>query len=106
MRVEIDIRRPRWIPARFSRRWKLFGAALVACVVVAPIGVLANDKFNDVPFGAGHDEVSQVAGVPAVLRRHGDHRLQTERVELDRLVFARRVVTLVDDEDDGCVRAP
>jgi hypothetical protein len=37
------------------------GAALVACVVAAPIGVLANDKFNDVPFGAGHEEVSQIA---------------------------------------------
>jgi hypothetical protein len=61
VRVEIDIRRPRWLPARFSRRWKLLGAALVACVVAAPIGVLANDKFNDVPFGAGHEEVSQVA---------------------------------------------
>jgi len=61
VRVEIDIRRPRWLPARFSRRWKLLGAVLVTGLVATPIGVLANDEFNDVPFGAGHEEVSQVS---------------------------------------------
>ena len=60
MRVEIDIRRPRWLPARFSRRWKLLGAVLVAGLVAAPIGVLANDRFPDVPFGGGHEEVSRI----------------------------------------------
>ena len=60
MRVEIDIRRPRWLPARFGRRWKVLGAVAVLTLVAAPVGVLANDRFPDVPFGSGHEEVSKI----------------------------------------------
>jgi hypothetical protein len=60
VRVEIDIRRPRWLPARVTRRWKLLGALLVVSIVAAPIGVLASDRFPDVPFGSGHEEVNKI----------------------------------------------
>jgi len=60
VRVEIDIRRPGWLPARFSRRWKALGALAVLAVVAVPVAVLANDRFPDVPFGSGHEEVSKI----------------------------------------------
>ncbi len=60
MKVEIDIRRPRWLP-RFSRRWKLLGAVAVLAVVAAPVGVWANHRYPDVPPGSGHTEVNRIA---------------------------------------------
>ena len=60
MRVEIDIRRPRWLPARVGRRWKVLGAVAVLAIVAAPVGVLASDRFPDVPFGSGHEEVAKI----------------------------------------------
>lgn len=60
MKVEIDISRPRWLPARFTRRWKVVGAVAVLTLVAAPVGVLANDRFPDVPVGSGHEEVNKI----------------------------------------------
>ncbi len=60
MKVQIDVRRPSWLPERFGRRWKVLGALFVVCIVAAPIGVLANDRFPDVPFGSGHEEVNKI----------------------------------------------
>lgn len=60
MKVEIDIRRPRWLP-RSSRRWKLLGAVAVLALVAAPVGVWADHRFPDVPPGSGHTEVSKIA---------------------------------------------
>jgi hypothetical protein len=61
VRVEIDIRRPRWLPSRVSRRWKVLGALAVLALVGTPVGVLANHRFPDVLPGSGHTEVSKVA---------------------------------------------
>jgi hypothetical protein len=61
VKVEIDISRPRWLPARVSRRWKVLGAVAILTLVAAPVGVLANDRFPDVPLGSGHEEVSKIS---------------------------------------------
>ncbi len=45
------------------------------------------------------DEIGQIAGIAAVLGADGDRRIEAERVELDRIGLARRVVALVDHED-------
>jgi hypothetical protein len=60
VRIEIDIRRPRWLPSRVSRRWKVLGALAVLALVGTPVGVLANDRFPDVPFGSGHEEIAKI----------------------------------------------
>ena len=65
--------------------------------------VLGCDRYRRLGLGrrreALHDEVGEVAGVAAVLRRDRDGRVEAEGVELDRIGFAGRVVALVDDED-------
>ena len=42
------------------RRWKLLGALAVLGLVATPAAVWANDRFPDVPFGSGHEEVNKI----------------------------------------------
>ena len=61
MKLEIDIRRPGWLPTRFGRRWKVLGAVAVLGLVAAPAAVWANDRFPDVPTDlTGHEEINKI----------------------------------------------
>jgi hypothetical protein len=42
------------------RRWKVIGALAVLGLVGAPAAVLATDRFPDVPFGSGHEEINKI----------------------------------------------
>jgi hypothetical protein len=92
VRVEIDIRRPRWLPARVSRRWKLLGAGLVVGLVAAPVGVVANDRFPDIPLGSGHEEVSRIddAGIVRGCGSAGNYCPQNAVTRLQMAQFLSR----------------
>ena len=88
VKVEIDIRRPRWLPARFSRRFKLLGAVAVLAVVAAPVAVWADHQFPDVPLGSGHEEVSRISDA-GIVRGCGTQGLYCPDNPVTRLQMAQ-----------------
>jgi hypothetical protein len=61
VRVQVEIHRPRWVPRLSSGRAKVLATVAVLGIVAAPVAALGTDRFPDVPFGSGHEEVNKIA---------------------------------------------
>ncbi|CAN5526730.1 hypothetical protein BH18ACT1_BH18ACT1_04480 [soil metagenome] len=62
MKVHIEIDRPRWLPRLSTGRRRVVAALAVIGLVAAPAGVLASDRFSDIPTASpSHGTVDKIA---------------------------------------------